>query len=314
MANIDRSSIDLYTINNDYSGTRNMKDNQEFVHFRSDSLHRIWFNEQTECYEEHWHSAMEIMVPIENWYESTINGVPYHIEPGNILIVPSGVIHSITAPPTGQRFIFLMDASIISSIPGYSGLQSLLSAPICLSRDANTQFYDQVYQILVQMRNVYFNNEDFADIKLQALLIHFLLKLTESRNVADEVFPNVRLYKQQEYLQKFNQVLAYIDEHYTENIMLEDIADQAGFSKFHFSRLFKQYTDFTFCDYLNFKRIKEAEKFLGMLDYSITEVALMTGFSSISTFNRLFKKQHNCTPSEYRAKNHSHLGMQIDKP
>lgn len=309
MAKIDRSSMDLYTVNNDYSGIRNLLDNQEFVHYRSDSMHRIWFNEQTECYEEHWHNAMEIMVPIENWYESTINGVLYHIEPGNILIVPPGEIHSITAPPSGQRFVFLMDMTIVNNIPGYTAIQSSLSAPICLNHEENAQIYDQIYQILVQMRNVYFNNEEYADMKLQGLLIHLLLKLMESRNVSEDAFPNVRLYKQQEYVQKFNQVLAYIDEHYTEDIMLEDIADQAGFSKFHFSRLFKQYTDFTFCDYLNFRRIKEAEKFLGMLDYSITEVALMTGFSSISTFNRLFKKQHNCTPSEYRAKNHQHLGI-----
>ena len=95
----------------------------------------------------------------------------------------------------------------------------------------------------------------------------------------------------------------YIDEHYMEDLNLEDIAESIGFSKFHFSRLFKQYTNFTFCDYLCYRRIKVAEELLAMPDLSITEVALQAGFPSISTFNRLFKQHKNCTPSEYRSKN-----------
>ena len=117
------------------------------------------------------------------------------------------------------------------------------------------------------------------------------------------LFPNVRLHKQKEYVQKFNDLLDYIDNHYAEDLNLEDIADSIGFSKYHFSRLFKQYTNFTFCDYLCYRRIKAAEALLVQPELSITEVALQAGFPSISTFNRLFKQEKNCTPSEYRAKN-----------
>ncbi len=97
--------------------------------------------------------------------------------------------------------------------------------------------------------------------------------------------------------------MEYIDIHYMEELNLEDIAESTGFSKYHFSRLFKQYTGFTFCDYLCHRRIKVAEELLARPDLSITEAALQAGFPSISTFNRLFKQYKNCTPSEYRSRN-----------
>ena len=101
-------------------------------------------------------------------------------------------------------------------------------------------------------------------------------------------------------MSKFGNLLEYIDTHYTEDLTLEDMADIIGFSKYHFSRLFKQYTNFTFCDYLKHRRIQAAEMLLEQPEYSITEVALQAGFPSISTFNRIFKEYKNCTPTEFR--------------
>ena len=51
------------------------------------------------------------------------------------------------------------------------------------------------------------------------------------------LFPDVRANKQKEYIEKFNKIFDYIDKNYTEDISLDTVADVAGFSKFHFSRL-----------------------------------------------------------------------------
>lgn len=297
-----QEDFNYYQINNDWSG-RNLHDKEELVDFWQNTSHRIWMNEQVMNYSAHWHTAMEIINPVENHYDAVINGEKYRINPGDILIIPPGEVHELLAPESGKRFIFLMNISLISKLKGFSGIQSMLSHPLLLSKDNFPKIYDDIYQILLQIRNEYFNNNDYAELTIQALLINLLVKIGEHHNNAEELFPNVRLYKQKEYVQKFNQALEYIDNHYMEDVSLEDVADQIGFSKYHFSRLFKQYTDYTFCDYLTFRRIKVAEDYLASPDYSITEVAMQAGFSSISTFNRLFKQQKGCTPSEYRSKN-----------
>lgn len=297
-----QEDFNYYQINNDWSG-RNLHDKEELVDFWQNTSHRIWMNEQVMNYSAHWHTAMEIINPVENHYDAVINGEKYRANPGDILIIPPGEVHELLAPESGKRFIFLMNISLISKLKGFSGIQSMLSHPLLLSKDNFPKIYDDIYQILLQIRNEYFNNNDYAELTIQALLINLLVKIGEHHNNAEELFPNVRLYKQKEYVQKFNQALEYIDNHYMEDVSLEDVADQIGFSKYHFSRLFKQYTDYTFCDYLTFRRIKVAEDYLASPDYSITEVAMQAGFSSISTFNRLFKQQKGCTPSEYRSKN-----------
>ena len=135
--------------------------------------------------------------------------------------------------------------------------------------------------------------------------INFFVKFAYNRINAEALFPKVQLDKQKEYIQKFNALMTYIDTHYMENLDLETVAKSVGFSKYHFSRLFKQYTNFTFGDYLCYRRIKAAEELLANPDLSITEVAIQAGFPSISTFNRLFKQHKNCTPSEYRSKEHT---------
>ena len=94
------------------------------------------------------------------------------------------------------------------------------------------------------------------------------------------------------------------------DISVEDAARTAGFSKFHFSRLFKQFTDQTFCGYLNQRRISAAETLLLNPRLSITDVALQSGFSSLSTFNRTFRTLKSCTPSEFKAY-HQRRGMRI---
>ena len=102
-------------------------------------------------------------------------------------------------------------------------------------------------------------------------------------------------------MEKFLYITDYINEHFAEDLTLEDAADLAGFSKYHFSRLFKQYTDTSFYKYLNQKRISHAKKLLLDPQISVTDVALQSGFTSLSAFLRMFKQMNQCTPTEFRS-------------
>ena len=119
-------------------------------------------------------------------------------------------------------------------------------------------------------------------------------------------FSSMRPSKQRVYTNKFNNVMEFIDTHYMDDLCLDDVAAAADFSKFHFSRLFKQYTGFTFCDYIRHRKIRAAEELLNQSDLSITEVAMQSGFVSLSTFNRVFRQFKHCSPTEYRDKNQRH--------
>lgn len=295
--------VDYYTKNSDYTGKRNVSGGHEMVEYHENTHHRIWLNELTESYEAHWHSALEIILPLENIYTVIAHGDTIVLQPGEILIVPPGEVHELNAPATGKRFIYIMNISPLTKLKGFARIASIMSHSLLVSEITHPNIYADVYDLLVQIRNEYFSNHEFAELTIQSLLLNLFVKLGENHSQQENVFTNTKPSKQKEYIQLFNDALEYIDNHYTEDISLDYIAGQTGFSKFHFSRLFKQYTGYNFSDYLCFRRIKEAEKKLENPDYSITDVAISSGFASISTFNRLFKQQKGCTPSEYRKQN-----------
>ena len=81
---------------------------------------------------------------------------------------------------------------------------------------------------------------------------------------------------------------------------LEKLASIAGYSKYHFSRIFKKYNNMSYIQYINSKRIKAAERLMADSSLPITEVAMQCGFSSLTTFNRAFRKAKGCTPTEFR--------------
>lgn len=104
-----------------------------------------------------------------------------------------------------------------------------------------------------------------------------------------------------EATQKIIAACNYISNNCSRDISLEDAASYVGFSKYYFSRLFREYTGVSFVDYVAEQRLHYAEVLLGNPQLNITDAALQAGFGSISTFNRIFKQKKGCTPSEFRA-------------
>ena len=106
--------------------------------------------------------------------------------------------------------------------------------------------------------------------------------------------------KMVKYSDKFRLVLKYIEQNYMQDISLDTLADIAGYSKFHFSRIFRQYNSMSYLQYINIQRTHAAEMLLLDQSIPITEVAMRSGFSSLSTFNRVFKEIKHCTPSDFQ--------------
>lgn len=279
---------------------RIVEDDFEHVDYLEGSTIRIWFNDLAADYSKHWHTATEIIMPVDNYYTVTVNQTSYHLNVGDILVIPSGEQHELSAPKAGSRFIYLFDFSAISKLKGFASILPLLTQPLLITAQTAPQIYEAQYDLLLQMRNEYFSNNNLRELVIYSQLINFFVHIGRNHFESNIDNPYMRSDKKREYIETFNEILDFIDNHYMEDLSLETVANAAGFSKYYFTRLFKQYTDTTFYDYLSLKRIRVAESLLSQPDLSVTEIALQSGFSSISTFNRIFKKLKNCSPTEYR--------------
>ncbi len=99
-------------------------------------------------------------------------------------------------------------------------------------------------------------------------------------------------------LKEFQEVFAFIETHYNEQITLEQLAEMLHISRHHFCRLFKSLTGRSAIDYINRIRIEKACLLLEQGRLNVTEVAISTGFDSVNYFSRLFKFYKNLSPSQ----------------
>ena len=95
------------------------------------------------------------------------------------------------------------------------------------------------------------------------------------------------------------QILTYIEEHLEDKITTKELADFAGYSEYHFIRLFKKYTNMTVTEYvIKRKLIKASEEIIER--NKIIDVAFKYGWQSHSGFTRAFKKEFGFHPSLLR--------------
>jgi AraC-like DNA-binding protein len=107
------------------------------------------------------------------------------------------------------------------------------------------------------------------------------------------------------------QAKLFIDNNYSANIDVDNIADEAYFSKFHFIRLFKKIYGKTPHQYLTVVRIENAKQLL-KTNKPVSEVCYSVGFESLSSFSLLFKRVAGLTPSAFLRKQQQ-LRIQIAK-
>lgn len=295
----------------------------------------LYHNNLAEDYPPHWHSPIEVLMPVENTYTIVINDTEYVVNPYEILFIGSGVIHSTKAPATGHRYFFQIDVSRLKSITGVNSILSFMGQVRHFTPESAPDIHRKLVKLFEDICDEYYNSFEFdnqdqfpsisspeamffastvngkqfdeGEISNSTLcepIIYakFLTMLTLiGRNHLDLVeTDSINQSKKKEYAGKFMAVCNYIDEHFADELSLEEVASFAGFSKFHFSRLFKQFTNVSFYKYVNQQRITHAEELLSNPDLSVTQIAIQCGFSSTSSFIRMFKQIKNCTPTDFR--------------
>jgi AraC family transcriptional regulator len=92
----------------------------------------------------------------------------------------------------------------------------------------------------------------------------------------------------------------YIEEHLTEDIFLDELADLTFFSKYHFHRMFKLESGKTVMEYIRERRLSQATYELAYSSKTINEIAYSFGFHSQDAFDKAFKRIYGISPNEYR--------------
>ncbi len=280
----------------------NLKGIYETVEYRDNTSIQLYDNVEYEAYPKHWHTCIEMILPTTGDYILNYGQQAATMRPGDILLICPGALHELEACE-GTRYIFQAELVGMTNLKTLESFLTILYPGTLITPENSPGTYDDIFRLMNEIVDEYHKRPVMYESSIYAKLIQIIVLIRRGQTAAARPL-GVSDSKQKEYMTKFMDVCSYINDHCTEELTLDSIAEQAGFSKYHFSRLFKQFSNVSFYKYLNQKRIENAEMLLTHPEYSVTEVALSSGFTSLSSFIRMFKLIKGCTPSEYRAMYH----------
>lgn len=151
-----------------------------------------------------------------------------------------------------------------------------------------------VYDIICKMRSEYDSGLCGRETALGA---YFMLLLVTLVRICEQ-----RSYESRRDISNVSSTAAFIETHYTEKLLLKDLAEMSHYSVRQFSRIFQSIYGTTPQQYVLELRLKHACTLLKETDLSIEDTALRSGFGDGNYFSRTFKKHIGTTPKEYRSR------------
>jgi len=226
-------------------------------------------------------SMFEIELPIED------GGISY-IDSNSKLINPNMIICAKPGQMRHTKFPF--KCYYIHMIIHSGALYDTLMDTPDFFDTVKGETYKKIFTQLIKHYNALSDSEE---IILQSLLLELIYTISKD---ATKKFKDGHLNNNYTLIEKS---LNYIKEHLTEDLSLKTIAEKLSISPIYFHNTFKTSTGKTLRDYVEEQRIKKAIKLLTTTNYSLTQIAYESGFSSQSYFSYVFKRKMKVTPREY---------------
>ena len=278
-------------------GFRILKGKQEYVAYVEHSSVRIWASEAETHYDTHTHSAIEIIMPHSGVAVYQLPDTRYHVRAGEILIIPSGCAHSLTEPKDTFRHLLLFEPNPLLTLRDIPEITEMMRNPVYLTGETILQ--KQTADILLQVIDYYNRREPMWNTQCYACLLRMYALL--GKDYLEKAQPVDIQKTEHSNSPIMGSAMTFISEHYMEDVTLDQVAAFTGFSRYYFSRTFRDFTGFTFLEYLTRKRLNAATDLLIRTNRSVQSISEAAGFASTATFNRVFRKYKNCTPTQFRA-------------
>ena len=263
-------------------------------------LHYVLLHKkETEAFPIHWHDEFEITYVNSGELRISINGENYLVKAGDGVIINSGDCH-YCFPSKAEITAVLFSPNLLSSASGSEQLVAAVKERLKENAKTTVAWSDEdrktLLSILSELERLDSGSFSYP-LLVRSLLFRLLALLTDDGHARMDKDESIECSKVRD---RIGNVFKYIEEHYMESITLATAAEASGYVPTYFSRVFKICTGMTFYDYLTVYRIRKAEILLINTNDSISKVAVATGFSSVKTFDRVFKEQRGISPLKFR--------------
>ena len=244
----------------------------------------------------HFHSEIELISIISGSIAIKTESEIYRAKKGEVLFINSNIPHSTTEADSsfsGKLVQFRMPSLTQGNLGYLYKFFNNSGTPAYIFKNSKDGkiLSDAIEEIFKEKDNKGASTEYFITSKM-----YMILSVLYRNNLFEDT---EKLIKNKKEIERLLPVLEYIDTHYNESINIGDLSSILNLNEYYFCRIFKKIMGSTATDYINFVRTYYAKKLL-FTKKTILEISLETGFSSLSYFNRTFKKYFQYPPSVYK--------------
>lgn len=250
----------------------------------------------------HYHNCLEIGVCLSGNGRITLCEHTWAFSAGSVVIAPRGVYHcqsNAGDPLTHWRYLVINEDALLRSVPDrYLAvispfLESIARSGLMLESCGAGSVGALVQQMVDLLRRE--EGDTRVEQELYVILLLVLLSRESSR-------PALSLPEQSEHFlrQPIEPALAYVYDHYKEDIHVSELARCCSMSESYFRKQFFRIMGMSPLDYLNQYRIHRSMNLLRTTGDSVQIIAARCGFTSVSAFNRNFKRHALVSPSQWR--------------
>ncbi len=253
----------------------------------------------------HYHKDLEINHFLSGEGVYRVLDKEYEIREGDTFVFNHNEIHRITHIASGIKMRILkihFNPELLwdnsNHIFGYDYLNIFFDRAEGFENKlpANSRKSVQIGDIIQKMYQEQSKKEDKYKTMLKIHLLNILVLLIRHYNLNEQD-------KNKVHKKNYSQIIKitqYINEHFTDDIHLDDLVKMACMSKNTLMKLFKDFNGISVYSYIVSKRINFAVDMLLKEDKSITDIAYECGFNNTVSFNKMFKKITGHTPSEIK--------------
>ena len=255
----------------------------------------------------HWHKEAEFLLALEGNIRCGSNGEQYVLKKGEGIFINCGALHmagTCSGDSVGRSVSFVFSPGFISGedrgLLYQKYVKPMAEDPDfkgCVLRP-ETRWQKEVLECL---KEVYISCKD--EKWDSELMVRNALS-TAWAILARQEKPDSGIYAEKssdtKYEQRVKKILKYIEGHYGDYIMIEDMARQVNISRTECFRCFQKITGQTPLEYLTFYRLGQAAYKLRNTDSSVTEICISSGFSQPSYFGKKFREYYGVSPLKYR--------------
>jgi AraC-like DNA-binding protein len=255
-------------------------------------------------YKNHWHSYGEIiLVGPGDTNVFSVNQSTYKLVEGDFILAWPMEMHSIVDADRENALVIQFSNAFVNSLFDLQRIMHFYRNLHVICIKSHPELVKELTEIALKMKEVFFAGQPNYELVCCMLLMEFMKVLDEHR---EEFVPELASDSRDPYEDDVMHRMMIVTDYIKNNLTADDLsqgamAKMAGISREYFSRIFKNVTGMNYSKWLNMIRLEKATELLAGGDRSLTEVAMLSGFQSIPSFNRVFHEEKGMSPGEYRA-------------